>query len=55
MGRWAWPPLTTIRQPLTVMGATATRLVLGGGVNRRVELATSLVVRDSTARPFASD
>jgi DNA-binding LacI/PurR family transcriptional regulator len=55
MARWAWPPLTTIRQPLTEMGATATRLVLGGGVNRRVELATSLVVRDSTARPSAGD
>jgi LacI family transcriptional regulator/LacI family xylobiose transport system transcriptional regulator len=55
MARWAWPPLTTIRQPLTEMGATATRLVLGGGVNRRVELATSLVVRDSTGRPFSSN
>jgi DNA-binding LacI/PurR family transcriptional regulator len=49
MARWAWPPLTTIRQPLSEMAATATRLVLGRGGDRRVELATSLVVRDSTA------
>lgn len=49
MARWAWPPLTTIRQPLTEMAAAAARLVLGHGENRRVELATSLVVRQSTA------
>src|SRR5918994_4359615 len=48
MARWAWPPLTTIRQPLTEMAATATRLVLGQDGERRVELATSLVVRQST-------
>jgi DNA-binding LacI/PurR family transcriptional regulator len=51
MARWAWPPLTTIRQPLTEMAATATRLVLGQDGERRVELATSLVVRQSTAPP----
>jgi LacI family transcriptional regulator len=55
MARWAWPPLTTIRQPLTEMAATATRLVLGHGGERRVELATSLVVRQSTAPPAGSD
>jgi LacI family transcriptional regulator len=55
MARWAWPPLTTIRQPLTEMAATATRLVLGQGGERRVELATSLVVRQSTAPPESSD
>jgi LacI family transcriptional regulator len=55
MARWAWPPLTTIRQPLTEMAATATRLVLGQGGERRVELATSLVVRQSTAPPEGSD
>src|ERR687888_776376 len=49
MARWAWPPLTTIRQPLTEMAATATRLVLGQEGERRIELATSLVVRQSTA------
>jgi LacI family transcriptional regulator/LacI family xylobiose transport system transcriptional regulator len=48
MARWAWPPLTTIRQPLTEMAATATRIVLGDDTQMRVELATSLVVRQST-------
>ena len=49
MARWVGPPLTTIRQPLTEMAATAARLVLGqGGEDRRVELATTLVVRQST-------
>jgi DNA-binding LacI/PurR family transcriptional regulator len=51
MARWAWPPLTTIRQPLFEMAATAARMVLGEHADRRVELATSLVVRRSTAVP----
>ncbi|MGZ8579488.1 MAG: LacI family DNA-binding transcriptional regulator [Actinomycetota bacterium] len=51
MARWAWPPLTTIRQPLTEMGAAAARLVLGRSGDQRVELATSLVVRQSTVPP----
>ena len=49
MARWIGPPLTTIRQPLTEMAATAARLVLGQGEDQRVELATTLVVRQSTA------
>jgi LacI family transcriptional regulator/LacI family xylobiose transport system transcriptional regulator len=49
MAHWAWPPLTTIRQPLTEMGAMATRLVLGQEEDPRVELATSLIERESTA------
>jgi DNA-binding LacI/PurR family transcriptional regulator len=48
MARWVGPPLTTIRQPLTEMAATAARLVLGHGEAQRVELATTLVVRQST-------
>src|SRR3954447_14540673 len=48
MARWSGPPLTTIRQPLTEMAATAARLVLGQGEDRRVELATTLVTRQST-------
>jgi LacI family transcriptional regulator len=48
MARWVGPPLTTIRQPLSEMAATAARIVLGEGGDRRVELATSLVVRQST-------
>jgi DNA-binding LacI/PurR family transcriptional regulator len=48
MARWVGPPLTTIRQPLTEMAATAARLVLGQGEDQRVELATTLVLRQST-------
>ncbi|MBX6354679.1 MAG: LacI family DNA-binding transcriptional regulator [Micromonosporaceae bacterium] len=53
---WASPPLTTVRQPLAEMAALATRtlLSLADGshpVNHRLELATELVVRDSTAPP----
>jgi LacI family transcriptional regulator len=48
------PPLTTVRQPLREMGRLATKLLLrliaGEPVERvRVELATPLVQRDSTA------
>lgn len=57
-GQWAVPPLTTIRQPLAEMGAAAARLVveLAGGqrpAQTRVELATTLVERSSTAPPAA--
>ena len=53
--RWASPPLTTVRQPLAEMGAlaarTALRLARGEHIEvPRVELVTSLMVRDSTAR-----
>lgn len=53
---WVSPPLTTVRQPLEEMAAMATRLVLDGsgfdnGQARHIELATSLVVRESTALP----
>lgn len=52
---WAGPPLTTVRQPLTEMAEQATRLVLrlrdrNPAESLRVDLATRLVVRDSTAR-----
>jgi LacI family xylobiose transport system transcriptional regulator len=55
-GQWATPALTTIRQPLAEMGSTAARLVveLAGGrqpTHTRVELATTLVERSSTAPP----
>jgi LacI family xylobiose transport system transcriptional regulator len=54
--RWCGPPLTTVRQPLADMGAAAARLVLTLADGQqpehtRVELATSLVVRESTAQP----
>jgi LacI family transcriptional regulator len=54
--RWSSPPLTTVRQPLSEMGVMAARTVLrlarGEDVESpRIELATDLVVRDSTAPP----
>jgi LacI family transcriptional regulator len=54
--RWAIPPLTTVRQPLTEMAGMAARMLLrmveGEELETpRVELATPLVVRSSTAPP----
>lgn len=53
---WIGPPLTTIRQPLQEMAATAARMVLDlargdAPSNLRIDLATELVVRESTAPP----
>ena len=53
---WLVPPLTTVRQPLTDMGAAAARMVLdlafGAELpSKRRELGTELVVRSSTAMP----
>jgi LacI family transcriptional regulator, galactose operon repressor len=50
------PPLTTVRQPLAELGRTAVsllnRLIDGQRIEAlRVELATRLIVRDSTAPP----
>ncbi len=50
------PALTTIRQPVREMGALATRMLLRLIAEEtlessRVELATSLVVRESSAAP----
>ncbi len=58
IAQWAGPPLTTVRQPLTEMAEEATRLVIrlrneGQVDNLRVDLATRLVVRGSTAAPLA--
>ncbi|HET6919831.1 MAG TPA: LacI family DNA-binding transcriptional regulator [Jiangellaceae bacterium] len=51
--QWSSPPLTTVRQPLSEMGRMAARMALrmvdGEPMDGpRVELATELVVRDST-------
>ncbi len=57
IARLVGPPLTTVRQPLMEMAETAAKLVLdlgredGTSGATRVELATSLVVRNSTAPP----
>jgi ABC-type sugar transport system substrate-binding protein len=50
------PPLTTVRQPLQEMGATATEFLLelaegSATTPRRVNLATELVARESSAPP----
>lgn len=52
------PPLTTVHQPLTEMAAAATELALALGRGEQtsqlgLELATTLIVRDSTAPPRA--
>jgi LacI family xylobiose transport system transcriptional regulator len=59
VARWCAPPLTTIRQPFAEMGETAAQMLLsivagGTAPHSRVELGTSLVVRDSTAPPAAT-
>ncbi|HSS36662.1 MAG TPA: LacI family DNA-binding transcriptional regulator [Patescibacteria group bacterium] len=56
VAEWVGPPLTTVRQPLAEMAVSAARLVLSLAAGdrptqTRVELATELVVRESTAPP----
>jgi DNA-binding LacI/PurR family transcriptional regulator len=53
---WVGPPLTTVRQPLVQMAMAAARLVLRLAAGEqpaqtRIELATELVVRESTGPP----
>jgi LacI family transcriptional regulator, xylobiose transport system transcriptional regulator len=53
IARWAGPALTTIRVPIAEMAEQAVHVVLSLGQDRapafsRVEMATTLVVRDST-------
>lgn len=54
--RWCGPRMTTVRQPFTEMATTATRMLLALAAGEtpaqtRIELATTLVVRESTAAP----
>jgi LacI family transcriptional regulator len=56
IAQWTGPALTTVRQPLAQMGSIATRMVLdlaagNPPIMRRVNLATELLVRESTAPP----
>ncbi|WP_062071751.1 LacI family DNA-binding transcriptional regulator [Demequina sediminicola] len=56
----AAPHLTTVRQPFDEIGATAARLLLQSIANeplssQRLELATQLIVRDSTAPPATTN
>jgi len=53
---WATPALTTVRQPLAAMAATAFRMLRAGTAGdaaepHHVELATTLVIRESTGPP----
>lgn len=52
------PPLTTVRQPLYEMGRTAASMVMaavrGESIAKRVELPTSLIIRDSTGKRESS-
>lgn len=57
---WASPPLTSVRQPLQEIGRRALNTVLRvhDGVpldSNHIEIATSLVVRDSTTHPPAAN
>ncbi|HEY1093418.1 MAG TPA: substrate-binding domain-containing protein [Glycomyces sp.] len=54
--KWMIPPLTSVRQPLHDMAATAAAMLLDltagrPPAKRRVEIATELVLRSSTAPP----
>lgn len=56
LAQWLSPPLTTIRQPLKEMGQMAATMLLRQIAGEspdtmRVELATSLIVRDSCTPP----
>jgi DNA-binding LacI/PurR family transcriptional regulator len=54
LATWATPPLTTVRQPLAAMAAAGFRMLraeMGPTAAEHVELATTLVVRESTAAP----
>jgi DNA-binding LacI/PurR family transcriptional regulator len=58
LAEWSNPSLTTVHQPLTEMAAVAVQTLLasaegGESITRRVELATDLIVRESTAPPGA--
>ena len=58
VSKWIQPALTTVHQPLQEMAATATQMLLQLAGNQtlahqRIELATELIVRKSTAPPPA--
>ena len=54
----SFPGLTTVRQPLHDMGATAVRMLLaqlaGSAITDRVQMETTLVVRGSAVAPTAA-
>ncbi len=53
-----FPAVTTVAQPIVEMGTLGVRLILDriaqtGAPTQRIELATTLIVRESTAPPAA--
>jgi LacI family xylobiose transport system transcriptional regulator len=57
---WCGPPMTTVRQPILEMGVAAAELALALAAGQtpaqtRMELATTLIVRESTAPPPEHD
>ena len=59
LAQWSSPALTTVHQPLTQMAEEAARLVIRMSEEElesipRMDLATRLVVRESTAKPHTS-
>jgi LacI family transcriptional regulator, xylobiose transport system transcriptional regulator len=58
VAQWVGPPLTTIRQPLFDMATVGAEMVLAIArgeepAQTRIELATELIIRESTAPPRA--
>jgi DNA-binding LacI/PurR family transcriptional regulator len=55
---WVTPPLTTVQQRLVDMARMAVQVIIDGGTEptepSRIELATSLTIRESTAPPPAA-
>jgi DNA-binding LacI/PurR family transcriptional regulator len=55
MASQVYPPLTTVRQPMSLMGETAVELLIAMLQGHKPhllkrELATELIIRESTAR-----
>jgi LacI family xylobiose transport system transcriptional regulator len=53
LAQWVGPPLTTVHQPIREMAEIAARMVIEAAEvgERRLDLATHLVIRESTAPP----
>lgn len=54
LARYAWPPLTTVRQPIKQMAAAATEMlidIIGGKEREGIILHSELVPRTSSSKP----
>ncbi|WP_343528929.1 LacI family DNA-binding transcriptional regulator [Sphingomonas sp.] len=47
---FTWPPLTTIRQPIAVMGERAVEVLAAPAATSRIDCSVELIVRGSTQR-----